>query len=96
MHALGMANQTFVKISAAAKMISSAPIRLRPRLRQRQRRFELIRDMDAIGLPASARRVEGAVTGNNDRLAARQDAPIDSKVLRPMSRGLPMVILRKC
>ncbi len=57
MHALGAANQTFVKIPAAGQNNLFRAHRLRPRLRERERRVEFMHDMDGLGLPA--RRVTG-------------------------------------
>ena len=75
MHALGAANQTFVKIAAAGQNNLFRAHCLRPRLRERERRVEIMHDMDGLGLPAAARRVEGPVAGDNDCLAPRQGTP---------------------
>jgi hypothetical protein len=54
MHALGAANQTFVKNPAAGQNDLFRAHRLRPRLRERERRVEFMHDMDGLGLPAAA------------------------------------------
>src|SRR5580704_328001 len=88
MHALGVANQTFVKIPAAGHNNLFRAHRLGPRLRERERRVEFMHDMDGRGQSAGARWVEGAVAGDDNYLAPGQGTAYRFEGLASHEKGL--------
>src|SRR5580693_2273230 len=88
MHAFGAANQTFVKIPAAGQNNLVRAHRLGPRLRECERRVEVMHDMYGLGLPAAAWRVEGTVAGDYDYLAPGQCAPYRFEGFASHEQGL--------